>query len=268
MPPPRPGMRMPAPPTRPEPRLPDGPQLRPDQPNRKWTAAFAGLAIVLGILAAYDLLSGGGALTAAPIASHTVSPGASPSASPKPTVPARSSQAPSAKRSSSRRSATGSASRSGGSSVKVRELSAVSAAAFGPDGTSDGDNANKASRVLVGNGVNAWSSLWYRTPDFGKLQAGTGLLVDMGSVVSVSRVRVVLGDSKGADVQLRLGDSAGDPSDLSTAASASGVGGTVHLSPSSPVRARYVLIWFTRLPPDHAGTYQVLVYSITVAGHS
>lgn len=152
--------------------------------------------------------------------------------------------------------------------MKVRELSAVSVAAFGPDGTSDGDNANKASRVLVGNGVNAWSSLWYRTPDFGKLQAGTGLLVDMGSVVSVSRVRVVLGDSAGADVQLRLGDRADDLSDLSTAASASDVGGTVHLSPSSPVRARYVLIWFTRLPPDHAGTYQVLVYSIAVSGHS
>jgi hypothetical protein len=77
----------------------------------------------------------------------------------------------------------------------------------------------------------------------------------------------VLGDPVGADLSVRLGDTA-DPSGLSTATTASDVGGTVQLSLSSPARARYVLIWFTRLPQDAAGTYQVLVYGIKVAGHS
>lgn len=142
----------------------------------------------------------------------------------------------------------------------------ASVAAFGPTGTSDGDNPQTASRVLVADGVNPWTSSWYKTPDFGRLQAGTGLLLDMGRVVSVSSVRLVLGSSAGADVQLRLGDEAGALADLSTAASASGVGGTVHLPLSSPERARYVLIWFTRLPPDPAGTYQVNVYGVRVNG--
>jgi len=84
--------------------------------------------------------------------------------------------------------------------------------------------------------------------------------------VSVSSVRVQLGYSVGANVELRLGDTAGAASDLATAASAYDVGGIVHMSPESAVRARYVLIWFTKLPPDTAGTYQVNVYDVTVDG--
>ncbi len=37
---------------------------------------------------------------------------------------------------------------------------------------------------------------------------------------------------------------------------------------ATPERARYVLVWFTRLPPDNAGTYQVLVHQVTVQGQS
>ena len=44
-------------------------------------------------------------------------------------------------------------------------------------------------------------------------------------------------------------------------------GGTVRLQPGSPVHVRYVLIWFTKLPPDNAGTYRASVYRITVQGH-
>jgi hypothetical protein len=49
-------------------------------------------------------------------------------------------------------------------------------------------------------------------------------------------------------------------------ATSAGAGGTVQLTLASPVRARYVLIWFTKLPPDRAGTYQVSVYRIAVQG--
>jgi hypothetical protein len=33
------------------------------------------------------------------------------------------------------------------------------------------------------------------------------------------------------------------------------------------VRARYVLLWFTKLPPDDQGTYQAAVYSVHLHGH-
>jgi hypothetical protein len=245
------------PPTRPE-RWPAEDLNQPRKPDKKWAAAVASLFLVFAAFAAYDVMANRAALTAksvaAPSRPHAHHVRARPSSAVTPpataTAPATRSASPSPSTSPSAPAVT---------------LSAQSVAAFGPDGTSDGDNAGLASRVLAGNGVNAWSSLWYATPEFGDLQAGTGLLLDMGSTVSVSRVRVVLGDSAGADVEVRLGDAA-DPASLSTAASASDVGGTVRLSPSSPRRARYVLIWFTRLPSDSAGTYQVLVYSVTVSG--
>ena len=49
-------------------------------------------------------------------------------------------------------------------------------------------------------------------------------------------------------------------------ARSSGAGGTVRLSLTTPVQARYLLIWFTLLPPDTSGTYQASVYDITVQG--
>ena len=33
-----------------------------------------------------------------------------------------------------------------------------------------------------------------------------------------------------------------------------------------PVHARYVLLWFTALPPSGSGTYQASVYNISVLG--
>jgi len=45
-------------------------------------------------------------------------------------------------------------------------------------------------------------------------------------------------------------------------------GRTVQLRPGVPVHVRYVLIWFTKLPPDNAGTYQASVYKITVEGRA
>jgi len=40
------------------------------------------------------------------------------------------------------------------------------------------------------------------------------------------------------------------------------------LSLTSPAQARYLLIWFTKLPPDNRGTYQASVYRITVRGQN
>jgi hypothetical protein len=40
-----------------------------------------------------------------------------------------------------------------------------SIAAFGPEGTSDGDNPGIASRILDGGTDQPWYSQWYATPD-------------------------------------------------------------------------------------------------------
>jgi hypothetical protein len=44
------------------------------------------------------------------------------------------------------------------------------------------------------------------------------------------------------------------------------VGGTHTFRVSSPARGRYLLIWFTRLPPAGPDRFQAEVYGITVRG--
>jgi hypothetical protein len=149
--------------------------------------------------------------------------------------------------------------------VAAQALTPASVAAFGPDGTADGDDPQNAALAVGGDPARPWHSDWYTTPDFGKLQAGTGLLLDMGRTVTVTSVRLSLGGEPGADLQLRAGDT---PvlADLPPVASSAGAGGTVQLPFTVPVRARYLLIWFTRLPPDASGTYQANVCGIGVGG--
>jgi hypothetical protein len=150
-------------------------------------------------------------------------------------------------------------------SPATRSLPVASIATFGPDGSSDGDNPLIVSRINAAGGQ-PWYSSWYATPDFGNLQAGTGLLLDMGDAVRVSDLRLVLGSPLGADIQVRVGNTAA-PAGLATVASATDVGGTVRLPATSRASGRYVLVWFTRLPPNgQPGEYQVDVYGVRVDG--
>ena len=216
---------------------------------RKWTIMLAGLAVAFVVLVGYDLISGG-VLTGAP-----ASPATSPKATPSSTRPTASASSSPTASSSSSAVATGPA----------VTLTVANATAFGPDGTSDGDNPGMASRVLRGGG--AWDSSWYATAEFGHMESGTGILLDMGHAVTVNSVGLVLGSAVGADLQVRLGDAA-DLGSMSTAASMSNAHGTLHLPLNSPASARYVLIWFTRLPVKTPGKYQVSLYKATVDGHA
>jgi hypothetical protein len=215
--------------------------------DRMWTLALAGLAVVFVLLAGYDLISAG----------FLSSPSPSPTTSPKATA------------SSTRPTASASSSPTASSSAMRTDpavaLTVANATAFGPDGTSDGDNPGMASRVLRGGG--AWDSSWYATAEFGHMQSGTGILLDMGHAVTVNSVGLVLGSAAGADVQVRVGDSA-DLDSMSTAASTSNAHGTVRLPLNAPASARYVLIWFTRLPAKSPGKYQVSLYKATVDGQA
>jgi Helix-turn-helix domain len=143
-------------------------------------------------------------------------------------------------------------------------LAITSAVAFGPAGPSQGDNPSLASLAIDASNSTAWNTDWYATATLNG-QPGTGLLLDMGTSVTVSSVQVLLGPAAGGTVQLRAGNS---PSlaDLPVVAQATNPGGTLTLQPGSPVTARYVLVWFTQLPPDNTGTYQAYVYNVTVSG--
>jgi hypothetical protein len=133
--------------------------------------------------------------------------------------------------------------------------------AFGPGGPAHGDDPQGASLAIDRSRWTAWSTDWYTTSHFGGLKAGTGLLLDMGHRVTITSARIKLGAVPGADLQLRAGAPA-TLAGLRPVASATNAHGTIQLRLATPVRARYVLIWFTQLPPDPAGTYQVNVFNV------
>jgi hypothetical protein len=149
--------------------------------------------------------------------------------------------------------------------VPVRALKPVSVAAFGPGGTAQGDDPRHAGRAIDGHSGTAWLSDWYTTPAFGNLQAGTGLLLNMGRPVTITAVRIRLGGLPGADLQLRAGNVPA-LADLREVASAADAGVIVHMRSAAPVRARYVLIWFTRLPPGTSGTFRASVSDVALEG--
>lgn len=225
-----------------------------DRERRNLKAIAGTAAVVLAALglASYEIVDRAGHSAKPAAASHpaavavTTQPASSPPASPAASPSASPAASPSA-------------------TLAAQALKPVSAAAFGPDGTADGDGTAEAGYTIDGSTTTDWRTDWYATPHFGGLQDGTGLLVDMGKAVTVDSVQVVLGGEAGADFEIRTGSTPA-LADLSQAATATGASGTVNLKLAKPAQARYVLLWFTSLPPDNAGTYQAQVNQISVSG--
>ena len=215
------------------------------------TAALAVVILAVIGFACYELVSG---VNHTAGASATAKTGLGAVSKPKKTPPKTHTAAPSPSP-----SATAPA-------IPVQTLTPASATAFGPGGFADGDNPQNASLAIDGDPSTAWVTDWYTTAAFGNLKTATGLLIYMGHRITLNGVEVTLGGTRGADLELRAGNVA-TLADLPQVASASNAGGVTHLTLTSPVRARYILLWFTSLPPDSAGTYQVSVYNVTVTGH-
>jgi hypothetical protein len=111
----------------------------------------------------------------------------------------------------------------------------------------------------------AWTTDWYRTAHFGSLQAGTGLLIAMGHPVRITSARIMLGNARGVDLQVLTGRT---PvlGRMRHQASVSDAGGAVHLNLARHGRARYLLIWFTRLPATSPGKFQASIYNVRLKG--
>jgi cytoskeletal protein RodZ len=139
----------------------------------------------------------------------------------------------------------------------------ASAAAFRPH--APGDDPQNANLAIDGQHGTAWRTNWYTSAQFGNLYSGTGLLLDMGQPVTVTGIRVTLGAAAGAHFQIRVGDQP-NMGALRPVAGSAGPGGIVRLGLNHPARGRYVLVWFTELPRDPAGTYQAAIYGIGVKG--
>ena len=251
------------------------PARRRERRRVKWAATLVVLVFAVIGVAGYEFAANAGhpQRAAAPrpgakVASAPVTASSVPSspalagAGPASTAPASTASASTAPASSA--AASSAAATSAPPAAPPRVLAVAGVTAFGPQGTADGQNPQNAARALSGDAATPWLSDWYASPDFFDLPAGTGLLVDMGRTVTVASVQVSL-NGHGATLQLRAGARPA-PAWLPVVAAVSDTGGVVRLTPKAPVHVRYLLLWFTHLPPDGAGTYQASVYQITVKG--
>jgi hypothetical protein len=251
--------------------MPSVPVRKRERRRAKATAALALLVLAVLGLASYEFVAKAGHTQRAAAAPHPrvqgpMVPAGTPTAAVSPATAGTAAASPaSTAPAGTAPASTAPASTAPASTPPPRVLTVTSVAAFGPGGTADGNNPQNVAQAVAGDPAAPWHTDWYASPDFFDMAPGTGLLLDMGRTVTVTSVDVSLGGEPGASLQLRAGR---EPTlaGLPRVAGVSGAGGTVRLRPSAPVQARYVLIWFTNLPPDPAGTYQASVYRVVVQG--
>jgi len=227
--------------------------LEPTMPIRaverrgtNWTAILAVLLLAAFGLLGYHLASAGRHATASPAAAtrparHAARHSSHAGAHPRPT--------------------------SSPAAPQLESLTPVSVTAFGPAGPGQGDNPSYASLAVSDNPATPWNTDWYATPDFGNMQSGTGLLLNMGKQVTVTSAQITLGSTPGADLQMRTGNVA-QLADLKTVATATNAGGVLHLQFTAPAQGQYLLIWFTKLPPDSSGTFEAFVSGVSLKGEA
>ncbi|MGI9156399.1 MAG: protein kinase [Marmoricola sp.] len=126
-----------------------------------------------------------------------------------------------------------------------------------PFGVPPEENPDTAKNAIDNDPTTTWQTLTYRgRPTLGGLKPGVGLLVDLGSVQSIGSVAVNL---VGTPTNLSLyaaPTSSAAPTGIEgqkLVATKDGAGEQVMLTPVSAVRARYVVVWLTSLPPVPGG---------------
>ena len=99
--------------------------------------------------------------------------------------------------------ASGAATGSPIQAATLRPVAVASAAAFGPGGSSQGDDPQGAALAVDGSPATAWHSDWYTTAQLGGLQSGTGLLLSLGTTDTIAGATIAVGPAPGGTVELR-----------------------------------------------------------------
>jgi putative peptidoglycan lipid II flippase len=124
---------------------------------------------------------------------------------------------------------------------------------FDPQGDGSEDPGGVGLAVDDDPSTEWTTDTYYGRPNFGGLKQGVGLLLDLRHPTEVSVAQLLL-SAPGADFQIRAGSvRPTQPSDLPVVASRTDSPAQVRLSLSSPVRARYWLLWITSLPKAGTG---------------
>jgi hypothetical protein len=242
-----------------------GPRAGTEHGGRR-LLAVAAVVVVLVVAGVVGVRLASGSTTAKNAADSTAAPSAKAAKSASPATSAAADTKPVAKASAAP-SATAKPTPTPPDRVSqpVTALPVAAANAFGPGGLGDGDNPSGAAYAIASHPPLPWSTNWYATAKFGMLKSGTGLLLSLAHQSTITSVRIDLTGYRGVNLQVKVGDGT-DPKDFKVVATADNAGGTVRLTLRHPASARYLLIWFTQLPPNGAGQYQESVYHVLVNG--
>jgi hypothetical protein len=137
-----------------------------------------------------------------------------------------------------------------------------------PDKRKGRENEDLVATVNDEDPDTAWLTSQYDTPDLdGK--DGVGLILDLGSPQDVQQVSLNLVGS-GSSIDVRVADKIlPDPALWTPLASAFAPRDRIDIRAPRPITGRYVLVWFTRVPPAtdaDTGVYQGGVRSAVVSG--
>jgi serine/threonine protein kinase len=162
--------------------------------------------------------------------------------------------------------------------TSVSQLQPARAQGFDPLTSPSADPTNEetqdAKYAIDRSMSSSWTSQWYASPEFGHLKAGSGLMIDMGRAVKFSTVTVTFNSEQGAQVELKVGNSKArskqNLDSMTTVASADNPTGAYTFHITSQATGRYLVVWFTRLPPrpGSAGQYEAQVFNVTIRGTS
>ncbi len=137
----------------------------------------------------------------------------------------------------------------------AKAISAHSVVEFDPYGDHHDPHVAEASDAIDGNPGTAWHTQTFTSATFGNMKPGVGLLVDLGSARTVASVEVKL-LADGTSLELFESDSAPQTEQSMTlVGSQAGAGPTATLQPKTPTKARYWLVWLTKLPASGSGGY-------------
>lgn len=148
------------------------------------------------------------------------------------------------------------------STAPLTAVTPLAARIVDDNGVSEGDRAPQ--KAIDGQPATSWRTDRYRDIDMRGLKKGIGLSLDLGSTRAVRTVTVQLA-TPGEVVELRTSaqdsSTSGGYTPVGTAQTATGTSVTFTLA--TPVQARYLLVWFTRLAPFKDG-YAAVVSEISV----
>lgn len=137
---------------------------------------------------------------------------------------------------------------------------------FDPLGLDGSEKPAGIKNSYDGDPASFWNTDGYKGANLGGLKSGVGIVLDLGEAKQISTVDVsFLGGKTSVELRTASADATAEPTTLNGFTKVSeGSGSNVSLKPGKPVKARYVLVWLTKLPKADGIYYRGKVSEIKI----